>query len=234
MYGGYYYGLYGTGGTWYYLLMIAIIISMYAQYKVQSAFGKYLKVSSRSGYSGSEMARIILDRNGLYDVRIEPIGGNLTDHYDPRKNVIRLSRNVYEGRSIASVSVAAHEAGHAIQHAEGYFPLILRNNIAPLVSFTSRFIWIFIILGFVISPFLLEVGIALYLGIVVFQLVTLPVEFNASRRALLQLENGLVAREEIDSSKEVLKAAALTYVASTLVAIAQLFRLLALSNRRRD
>jgi Zn-dependent membrane protease YugP len=145
-----------------------------------------------------------------------------------------LSRNVYNGNSIASVSVAAHEVGHALQHAEGYFPLILRNNLAPIVSFSSRFIWILIILGFAISPFYLELGIALYFGIVLFQVITLPVEFNASRRALYQLENGLVYQSEIESSKKVLNAAALTYVAATLVSIAELLRLFALMGRRRD
>ena len=230
MYGGYYY----VDSSWFTLLMIALAISFYAQFKVSSAFNKYLKVPSSSNYTGSEIARIILDRNGLYDVRVEPIGGNLTDHYDPRHKVIRLSRNVYNGNSIASVSVAAHEVGHALQHAEGYFPLILRNNLAPIVSFSSRFIWILIILGFAISPFYLELGIALYFGIVLFQVITLPVEFNASRRALYQLENGLVYQSEIESSKKVLNAAALTYVAATLVSIAELLRLFALMGRRRD
>jgi hypothetical protein len=230
MYGGYYY----VDSSWFTLLMIALAVSFYAQFKVSSAFNKYLKVPSSSNYTGSEIARIILDRNGLYDVRVEPIAGNLTDHYDPRHKVVRLSRNVYNGSSIASVSVAAHEVGHAIQHAEGYFPLILRNNLAPIVSFSSRFIWILIILGFAISPFYLELGIALYLGIVLFQVITLPVEFNASRRALYQLENGLVYQSEIESSKKVLNAAALTYVAATLVSIAELLRLFALMGRRRD
>ncbi|HHV46185.1 MAG TPA: zinc metallopeptidase [Tissierellia bacterium] len=236
MYNGYYYGgYYGGGlGAWGLPLMIAIMISLYAQFKVSSAFNKYLRVPSRNGYSGREVARFILDRNGLYDVAVEPIGGNLTDHYDPRKRVVRLSRNVYDGRSLASVAVAAHEVGHAIQHSEGYFPLIIRNNIAPIASFSSRFVWILILMGFVISPFLLDVGIMLYLAIVLFQVVTLPVEFNASRRALLQLENGIVYSDEIEGSKKVLQAAALTYVAATLVAIAQLLRLLSISGRRRD
>ncbi|NLY77344.1 MAG: zinc metallopeptidase [Tissierellia bacterium] len=232
MYGGYYYG--GIDSSWFTLLIIALMVSFYAQFKVSSSFSKYLKVPSSSNYTGSQIARIILDRNGLYDVEVEPIGGNLTDHYDPRRRVVRLSRNVYNGNSIASVSVAAHEVGHALQHAEGYLPLLLRNNIAPIVSFGSRFIWILVILGFVVSPFYLELGIALYLGIVLFQVITLPVEFNASRRALYQLENGLVYQDEIQSSKKVLSAAALTYVAATLVSFAELLRLLALAGRRRD
>jgi len=232
MYGGYYY--IGIDASWFVFLIIALAVSIYAQFKVSSAFNKYLKVPSSSNYTGRDVARILLDRNGLYDVRVELIPGDLTDHYDPRHRVVRLSRKVYDGSSIASVSVAAHEVGHALQHAEGYFPLILRNNLAPIVSFGSRFVWLLIILGFAISPFYLELGIALYIGIVLFQVITLPVEFNASRRALYQLENGLVYQSEIGSSKEVLSAAALTYVAATLVAIAELLRLLVLLGGRRD
>ncbi|HSH35538.1 zinc metallopeptidase [Schnuerera sp.] len=231
MYGGYYGGI---GGSWFLILLPALLFAMYAQLKVSSSFNKYLKVQSRSGYTGNEVARMILDRNRLHDVRIVPVAGELTDHYDPRSKVIRLSRNVYNGRSIAAVSVAAHEVGHAIQHGEGYFPLILRNNIAPIASLGSRFVWILILLGFVISPFLIEVGILLYIAVVLFQVVTLPVEFNASRRALIQLENGIVYRDEISSSKKVLNAAALTYVAATLVALAQLLRLLSITGRRRN
>ncbi len=229
---GYYYG-HGYGfGPWGLPLMIAILISLYAQIKVSSSFNKYLRVPSRIGLTGREVARMILDRNGLYDIEIEPIGGNLTDHYDPRSKVIRLSRNVYNGNSLASVAVAAHEVGHAIQHSEGYFPLILRNNLAPIASFSARFVWILIFLGFVISPFLLELGILLYLAVVLFQVITLPVEFNASRRALLQLENGRISMDETEGSRKVLQAAALTYVAATLVAVLQLLRLLSISGRR--
>lgn len=227
-YGGYY------GGGWMLFLMPAILFAMYAQLKVSTSFNKYLRVASRSGYTGSQVARMILDRNGLHDVRIELVPGNLTDHYDPRTKVVRLSRSVYSGNSIAAVSVAAHEVGHAMQHGEGYFPLLIRNNIAPIASIGARFVWVLILLGLIISPFLLEVGIMLYLAVVLFQVVTLPVEFNASRRALYQLENGIIFRDEIEPSKKVLSAAALTYVAATLVAIGQLLRLLALSGRRRD
>lgn len=220
-------------GNWMMFLLPAILLSMYAQFKVSTSFNKYLKVDSLRGYTGSQVARMVLDRNGLGDVRVESVAGKLTDHYDPRTKVIRLSRDVYGGQSIAAVSVAAHEAGHAIQHGEGYFPLILRNNIAPVASIGSRFVWPLIFLGFIISPFLMELGIMLYLAVVIFQIVTLPVEFNASRRALTQLENGIVSEDEIGSSKKVLQAAALTYVAATLVALAQLLRLIAMSNRRR-
>lgn len=227
------YGYYG-GGTWMLFLFPALLFAMYAQLKVSTSFNRYLRVASRSGYTGSQVARTILDRNGLHDVRIEPVQGNLTDHYDPRTKVIRLSSNVYNGSSIAAISVAAHEVGHAMQHGEGYFPLILRNNVAPIANIGSRFVWILVLLGLVIEPFLLELGIMLYLAVVLFQVITLPVEINASKRALHQLENGFIYEDEVRPSKKVLSAAALTYVAATLVAIAQLLRLMAMSNRRRD
>ena len=232
MYSGY--GYYGYGGTWMLFLFPALLFAMYAQLKVSTSFNRYLRVASRSGYTGKDVARIILDRNGLSDVRIEPVAGNLTDHYDPRTKVIRLSSNVYNSTSIAAISVAAHEVGHAMQHGEGYFPLILRNNIAPIAHIGSQFVWILVMLGLLIEPFLLEVGIALYLAVVLFQIITLPVEINASRRALAQLENGFIYEDEVRSSKKVLSAAALTYVAATLVALGQLLRLMAMSNRRRD
>jgi Zn-dependent membrane protease YugP len=232
MYSGY--GYYGSGGSWMVFLFPALLFAMYAQLKVSMSFNRYLRVASHSGYTGREVARTILDRNGLHDVRIEPVAGNLTDHYDPRTKVVRLSSNVYNGSSIAAVSVAAHEVGHAMQHGEGYFPLILRNNIAPIAHIGSQFVWILVMLGLVIEPFLLEVGIALYLAVVLFQIITLPVEINASRRALAQLENGFIYDDEIRGSKSVLSAAALTYVAATLVAIGQLLRIMAMSNRRRD
>ncbi|WP_352169736.1 zinc metallopeptidase [Proteiniborus sp. MB09-C3] len=207
---------------------------MYAQSKIQSAFNKYSRVSSRSGYTGAQVARRILDRNGLYDVNIEHISGRLTDHYDPRSRVLRLSSTVYNGTSLASLGVAAHEVGHAIQHADGYSFLIFRNTIAPIAGFGARFVWILIIAGFAFSfPSLVSAGILLYLGVVLFQIITLPVEYNASKRALLQLETGsFLSQDELVPTKRVLDAAALTYVAATLTAIAQLLRLVALSRRR--
>ena len=232
----YYYGQNGgISMDWMTILIFALLLSFYAQLKVSISFNKYLRVVSRSGYTGREVAKMILDRNGLYDVRIEPVQGNLTDHYDPRTKVVRLSSNVYNGNSIAAVSVAAHEVGHAMQHGEGYTPLIVRNNIAPIANIGSRFAWILILLGVAITvePFI-EVGIMLYTAVVLFQLITLPVEFNASKRALYQLENGIIHKDEVGSSRQVLSAAALTYVAATLVAIAQLLRLISISNRRRD
>ncbi|MGO1469279.1 MAG: zinc metallopeptidase, partial [Tissierella sp.] len=177
-------------------------------------------------------ARMILDRNGLNNIRIERTPGTLSDHYDPRTKVLRLSNSIYSGKSIASMSVAAHEVGHAIQDAEGYFPLVLRNNMAPIVNFASRFVWMFILLGIIVSSFFIEVGIMLFIGIVIFQIVTLPVELNASRRALTELENGISPREKLQPAKSMLNAAALTYIASTLVAISQLLRLISMSNRR--
>lgn len=220
--------------SWILFVLPALLFASYAQMKINSAFNKYSKVSSETGYTGAQVARMILDRNGLYDVRIEQVGGKLTDHYDPRSKVVRLSPSIYGGSSIASLSVAAHEVGHAIQHGEGYFPLILRNNIAPIANIGSRMVWIFIFIGFAVSSFFIELGIALFLSVVLFQIVTLPVEFNASSRALLQLENGIMGRDKIKPANKVLKAAALTYVAATLVSIAELLRLLALTNRRRD
>ncbi|EOD01316.1 zinc metallopeptidase [Caldisalinibacter kiritimatiensis] len=220
------------------LLIPAILFATYAQTKVKTTFNKYLRVGSRTGYTGAQVARMILDRNDLHDVRIEHISGKLTDHYDPRTKVLRLSSPVYNGTSLASQGVAAHEVGHAIQHANGYFPLVVRNSIAPVASFSARFVWILIIAG-LFMPYirifgfgLLELGIVLYLAVVLFQVITLPVEFNASSRALAQLEGYVVSRDEIPAVKKVLDAAALTYVAATLVAVAQLMRLLVISGRR--
>ncbi len=227
MYTGYY------GSSWFIFVLPALIFAGYAQMKITNTFSKYLKVASGSTYNGSQLARYILDKNGLGDVRVELVGGNLTDHYDPRTRILRLSQNVYSGTSVASLSVAAHEVGHAIQHAEGYFPLMLRNNIAPIANISSRMVWIFVILGFLISPFFIDIGIGLFLAVVLFQVVTLPVEFNASNRAMAQLEQGLLPNESLKPARKVLNAAALTYVAATLVAVAELLRLLVMSNRRR-
>jgi hypothetical protein len=219
--------------TWFMLVLPALFFSMYAQMKIKSTFSKYLQVPSQTGLTGSQVARFILDKNGLYNVRVETVAGSLTDHYDPRTEVVRLSQNVYGGSSIAAVSVAAHEVGHAIQHANSYFPLSLRSALAPVASFGSRLVWVFIFIGMIISPFFIDIGIALFLGVVLFQIVTLPVEFNASKRALEQLEAGIIDEESARGSKKVLNAAALTYVAATIVALAELLRLLAIFNRKR-
>ncbi len=215
------------------LLIPAMIFAFYAQSKVKSSFNRYLKVRSMRGYTGVQVARMILDRNGLRDVNIESIGGYLSDHYDPRKRVVRLSSNVYNGTSIASISVAAHEVGHAIQHATGYSALTFRNQIAPIASFSSQFAIPLAFLGFFLrTDFLITLGIYIYLGAIAFHVITLPVEFNASSRAIKQLtSNGLVYNEEVKSAKSVLNAAALTYVAAVAVSIAQLLRLFVLRNR---
>ncbi|HOK62476.1 MAG TPA: zinc metallopeptidase [Soehngenia sp.] len=223
----------GYYSSWYIFVLPAILFATYAQMKVSSAYKKYSKIPSESGLTGSQVARHILDRNGLNEVRIEQVRGVLTDHYDPRSKVLRLSPEVYSGSSIASVSIASHEVGHAIQHNDGYFPLILRNTIAPIAMFGSNLVWVFIILGFIFSPFFIDLGIALFIAAVLFQIVTLPVEFNASRRALEQLENGIISRDQKNQAESMLRAAALTYVAATLVAISELLRLLIITDDRR-
>ncbi|MBP2026632.1 Zn-dependent membrane protease YugP [Acetoanaerobium pronyense] len=218
------------------ILIPAIILAMYAQSKVKSTYAKYVRIPSKKGYTGADAARAILDKNGLSDVNIQHIGGVLSDHYDPRTRVLRLSDQVYRGTSIASSAIAAHEVGHAIQHAKSYAPLIFRNAIVPVVNFASNLSWFFIMAGLIFAGMqsLLDIGIILFTGAVIFQIVTLPVEFNASSRALSELESvGVLTREEIPQSKKVLNAAALTYVAATATAVAQLIRLLLIRDRRR-
>jgi len=214
----------------------ALILSIWAQSKISSTFNKYSKIYSSKGYTGSEVARMILDSNGLVDVRIERVAGNLTDHYDPRDRVLRLSEKVYSSTSVASIGVAAHEVGHAIQHQQDYRPLIIRNNIVPVVNISSSASWIIFFIGIIMGlPLLTNIGIVLFSAVVLFQLITLPVEFNASNRAIKILEDKSILYEnEIVGAKKVLSAAALTYVAATLTAISQLLRLMALSNRRND
>ncbi|MGM9532372.1 zinc metallopeptidase [Intestinibacter sp.] len=221
----------------YIILIPAIILTLYAQFKVSSTTNKYFRVRTQRGYTGEQTAREILTANGIYDVRIEMIGGTLSDHYDPRSRVLRLSQDVYRGTSITSVAVAAHECGHAIQHARGYAPLTIRGAIVPVVNFASNASWILIMVGLFMSSFnfLLKIGILLFAATVVFQLVTLPVEFNASSRALAQIESlGIVSHDERRESKKVLKAAALTYVAAAATAVLQLLRLITIANRRDD
>jgi len=214
----------------------ALILSIWAQSKISSTFNKYSKIYSSKGYTGSEVARMILDSNGLVDVRIERVAGNLTDHYDPRDRVLRLSEKVYSSTSVASIGVAAHEVGHAIQHQQDYRRLIIRNNIVPVVNISSSASWIIFFIGIIMGlPLLTNIGIVLFSAVVLFQLITLPVEFNASNRAIKILEDKSILYEnEIVGAKKVLSAAALTYVAATLTAISQLLRLMALSNRRND
>lgn len=227
-----YYG-YGFDPT-FIILLPAIVLAMYAQSKVSSTFNKYLRIRSSYGYTGYEVARRLLDYHGLNDVPIELIPGRLSDHYDPRTRVLRLSRDVYESNSIASVGVAAHECGHAVQHQEGYAPLVVRNAIAPIASFGSQAAWFFVIAGIVISSLnLINIGILLFAAAVAFQIITLPVEFNASSRAIALLEsNGLVSERDIRPAREVLRAAALTYVAAALSAVLNLVRLFLIRGRR--
>ena len=214
------------------LLIPAILLTLYAQYKVSSTTNRYFNVRSDRNLTGEEVARRILDSNGLYNVRVEMVRGRLSDHYDPRSNVVRLSEDVY---SRTSISVAAHECGHAIQHAHGYAPLNIRSSLVPVVNFASNMSWIFIMLGFVTRGVLLKVGIILFSASVLFQIVTLPVEFNASSRALTQLTTlGIVDDREVRESRKVLQAAALTYVAAAVTAILQLLRLVLIANSRDD
>ena len=217
------------------ILIPAILFTMYAQFKVSSTTSRYFRVQSRFGYTGAQTARKILDDNGLYNVNIEMVRGTLSDHYDPRSNVVRLSEDVYYGTSITSVSVAAHECGHAIQHAKGYIPLQFRSSLVPVVNFASNMSWILILLGFAMRGPFLKIGILLFSASVLFQIITLPVEFNASSRALVQIENeGILEDKEIKQGRAVLTAAALTYVAAALTSVLQLLRLIAISQRRDD
>lgn len=216
------------------ILIPALLLTFYAQTKIQSVFSKYLRVHSLNGISGAEAARRVLNNNGLYDVSIEVIPGRLTDHYDPSSRVLRLSRDVYYGDSIASIGVAAHEAGHAIQHHEGYIPISIRNALVPVANLGSNLSWILVIVGLIIRWMnLVYLGIWLFAAVVLFQVITLPVEFNASSRALKQLKNvGVLYEGEVDGAKKVLDAAALTYVAAVFVAISQLIRLLLIARDR--
>ncbi|QGU95253.1 peptidase [Clostridium bovifaecis] len=217
---------------WTFIILIpALVISAWAQMKVSSTFNKYSRVSSINGYTGAQVARMLLDAEGLYDVPVEEIHGKLTDHYDPRNRVMRLSRDVYYGTSVASIGVAAHETGHAIQHQRHYAPLQIRSSIVPVVNFSSNASWLIFLLGmFMGSSYLINIGIFLFTAVVIFQLVTLPVEFNASSRALNVLEQrNVLYGDEVRGAKAVLSAAAMTYVAAALTAILQLVRLIALS-----
>ena len=214
-----------------------VLLALYAQFKVKSTYTRYSKVPNQVGLTGQQVAREVLDRNGLQDVEIKAVRGQLSDHYDPRKKVVALSEGVYGSTSVSAASIAAHECGHAIQHAKGYVPLKIRSALAPVVALTSNFVWVLIFMGFVIDGMenLITVGIWFFAGAVAFQVITLPVEFNASSRAIKQLQDGLISPNEVRGAKSVLSAAALTYVAATLTAVAQLMRLLAVTqNKRRD
>lgn len=222
---------------WYIVLVLpAAIFALWAQFRVQSTFSRYSQTPA--SISGYESARAVLDRNGLHHVRIEVTGGRLSDHFDPRSNVIRLSEEVYHGRTAAAVGVAAHEAGHAVQYAEGYFPMKLRAAIIPATNIGSNLALPLILLGLLFSyPPLAWAGVIAFSLSAVFQLVTLPVEFNASRRAMAAIrEMGRVGEVECNHARRVLSAAAMTYVAALAVALANLLRLVLIvaGSRRRD
>ena len=229
---------------WTYLILDlpAIILAVAAQGKVSSTFNKYSKVQSHIGITGAEAARRIMEQNGIYDVSVERVSGNLTDHYDPSRKVLRLSDNVYSSSSIAAIGVAAHETGHAIQHARNYAPLSLRSLMVPLANIGSSLAMPLILLGILFSfssrmgDSLITLGIILFGLSVVFTVITLPVEFNASKRAVACLdESRILYSDEIDGVKKVLGAAAMTYVASTAVALANFIRLIVIfGGRRRD
>lgn len=218
----------------YLIVLPAIIFAMIAQAQVSSTFNKFSRVYARRGQTAAQVARRILDENGLQSVSIEHVAGNLTDHYDPRTNVVRLSDSTYQSSSVAAIGVAAHEVGHAIQHATGYTPIKIRSALVPIANIGSNAAMPLVLLGLILSvQWLITAGIFLYSFIVLFQLVTLPVEFNASSRALRTLNDFYILDEdEIKQSKKVLTAAAMTYVAAMLSALLSLIRLLVLSNRR--
>lgn len=219
-----------------YLLVIATVIFAYAMSgNVKSTFKKYSKVSSRSGIQANQVARQILDSYGLYDVPVIRVDGNLSDHYDVRQKVVALSDSTFFSSSVAAIGVAAHECGHAAQHAQGYGPIKVRSLFVPVVEIGSRAWLILFLLGMFLSiPALTTAGILFFAVMVLFQLLTLPVEFNASRRALATIENQFILeKDEIPGARKTLKAAAMTYVAGLMVSVAQLLRLIAQVNRRR-
>ncbi len=229
-----------TGGAYlgYYSYMIyvlpGLILALYAQSKITRNYAKYSRIRNSRSLTGAEVARIILDRNGLSDVTIRRINGTLTDHYDPRDKSLSLSQNVYDGESIASAAVAAHEVGHAIQDRESYRPLVLRQTLAPAAQIGSNFAITLVILGMFVSEILINVGIAMFVVAVLFTIITLPVEVDASRRAKLQLADDIMTEQELDGARDVLSAAALTYLASMITAIGNLLRILSIARSRRD
>lgn len=213
--------------TYFILVIPAILFSLYAQFKVKGTFNKYSKIGNVKGLTGAEVARQILQKNSLYDVAVEPVAGSLTDHYDPRTKVVRLSETVYSSTSVAAIGVAAHETGHALQHHFGYSPLALRTNLVPVAGIGSSMGPYMAIFGLMFNwPVLAQLGIILFTAAVAFYLVTLPVEFNASSRAIGVLQQtGILNSQEIVPTKKVLGAAAMTYVASAAVAMANLLHL---------
>jgi Zn-dependent membrane protease YugP len=233
------YGFYPYFDRTYILVLIGVVISLAASGRVRSTFTRYSRVGSMSGLTGAQAADRLLKEAGIYDVRIERVSGNLSDHYDPRRKVLRLSDSVYGQSSLAAIGVAAHECGHALQHQHSYAPLILRSTLVPVANIGSMASWPIILLGVFMSynEFLINLGIILFSAAVLFQIITLPVEFNASKRAIAKLgETGILYGDELRQSKKVLDAAALTYVAAAAATILQLLRLIILfgGGRNRD
>ncbi|MCI9139196.1 zinc metallopeptidase [bacterium 1XD42-8] len=231
------YGMYYYYDPTYFLVIIAALISMIASMRVNSTFQKYSKVRCASGMTGADVARKILRLSGITDVEVEHVSGRLSDHYDPRRKVLRLSDSVFNSQSVAALGVAAHECGHAIQHQKKYAPLGLRSLLVPAASLGSNLGIPLVIAGLIFGAldFLVPIGIWIFIFAVLFQVVTLPVEFNASRRAIRVLgDYGLMQREEIGIVKKVLGAAAMTYVAAAAASVLQLLRLVILAGGRRD
>lgn len=224
-------------GDWTYLILIpGIIAALVAQIAVKNAYSKYSSIQCGARITGAEIARKNLDQYGAMGITVEITPGVMSDHYDPRSNVIRLSQDVYNGTSIAALGIAAHESGHALQHAEHYAPLSIRNAILPIANIGSAMAFPLVILGllFDFAPFLADIGVLLFGFVLLFQLITLPVEFNASRRAMYSLRGeGILSSQEAVGARKMLTAAAMTYVAAILVSLLQFLRLIALSNRNR-
>lgn len=233
------YGFYFFDYTYFIFMLPALLVSLWAQIKVQSTFTKYSKVMCTRGLSGADAAKKVLNYNEVFDVKINPVAGNLTDNFDPRNNTINLSQDVYSETSVAAVGVAAHEAGHAVQYAKKYAPMKLRSALVPVTQIGSTLAFPLILLGLVLPvqySFFASIGIALFSLAVLFQVVTLPVEINASKRAIKTLEeSGALYDDELEGAKKVLIAAAMTYLAATFAAVLNLFRILLLfNNRNRD
>lgn len=224
----------------YILVVIGAVICMIASARVKGTFNKYSQLRSMSGMNGAQVAQRVLQAAGIYDVQVRHVSGSLTDHYDPRTKTVNLSDPVYNATSVAALGVAAHECGHAIQHAKSYAPLSIRSALVPIANFGSMLAWPVIFIGLLFntrsSGLIIDIGILLFSAAVLFQLVTLPVEFDASRRALVMLRTqGILADDELRYTRRVLKSAALTYVASAAAAILQLLRIILITNgRRRD
>lgn len=221
----------------YMVLILAMILSLYAQTNVSSTYNKYAKIANKRGYTGAQVATQMLQNAGIYNVKVERVAGNLTDHYDPRTETLRLSQSVYDSKSVAALGVAAHETGHAIQHDVGYGPLSLRSLLVPVANLGSKMAFPLIFFGMLInsssSNMMIQMGIIFFAMSVAFTLITLPVEFNASSRAItLLVDQNFLDQDEIGGAKKVLRAAALTYVAAAIAAVAQLLRLLIIFGRR--